>query len=78
MPQKNSIYEKAITKAILTEKGVRAITSALGRNEDFDWDKAWDWYENPKRTLVQTKAMLTRIGVKVVSNPSMKIFTKNI
>ena len=65
MKRENCIYEKTLTKTILTKKGVMAITKALGRNEDFDWDKAWDWYENPKRTLTQTKTMLVKIGVKI-------------
>jgi hypothetical protein len=61
----NCPYESAIEKAILTEKGVRAITKALGRNEDTAWDKAWEWLENPSRTLEQTKAMLAKIGIKI-------------
>ncbi len=57
-------YEKALKRKMHTEKGVTAITKALGYNEDFDWDKAWDWFESPKRTPAQTKRILNKIGVR--------------
>jgi hypothetical protein len=58
-------YELAISNVIRLKYGVMQITKALGYNEDCDWDKAWEWFENPKRSKAQTKAMLIKIGFKM-------------
>jgi hypothetical protein len=62
---KNHPAEKAITDAMYTEQGVTAITKALGYNGDCDWDKAWEWFENPRRTITETKVMLKKIGKNI-------------
>ena len=62
--QKN---ENKLLRKMLNEKGVTAITIALGHNGDFDWDKAWEWYEDPKRTQKQTMRILTKIGCKAAT-----------